>query len=86
MRTAEVIGYDLRYAKCLWIAFYATAPLFVYDYLYLAIHQARGLAFLKSYWYLTVFYVLPWAVLPPIAMIAGRGNNTSSSDRSLSPH
>ena len=65
-----------------WIAFYGTAPLFVYDYLYLAIHQARGLAFLKSHWYLTVFYVLPWLVLPPIAVIAGRGNYTSSSDHS----
>ena len=53
----------------LWIAFYATVPLFSYDYLLLAIHQMRGLAFLKSHWYLTVFYVLPWLGLPWLVLL-----------------
>lgn len=51
----------------MWIAFYITVPFFVYDYLYLAIHQQRGWMFLQTHWYLTSFYVIPWLLLPPIA-------------------
>ena len=50
-----------------WIALYMTVPLFVYDYLYLAVHQQRGWAFLETHWYLTLFYVLPWVLLPVVA-------------------
>jgi hypothetical protein len=57
--------------RAAWIAFYMTAPLFVYDYLYLAIHQSRGWSFLVSHWYLTAFYVIPWA-LAPIVIVAWR--------------
>ena len=55
-----------------WIAFYLTIPLFVYDYLYLAVHQARGWSFLQTHWYLTAFYIIPWLLLPPIAWQAAR--------------
>ena len=44
-----------------------TVPLFIYDYLYLAVHQQRGWAFLQTHWYLTAFYPLPWLLLPAIA-------------------
>ena len=51
----------------MWIAFYLTVPLFAYDYLYLAVHQQRGWSFLRSHWYLTAFYAIPWIMLPAIA-------------------
>lgn len=51
-------------ATLVWMAFYFTVPLLVYDYLYLAVHQSRGWSFLVSHWYLTIFYVIPWAVVP----------------------
>ena len=44
-----------------------TVPLLFYDYLYLAIHQQRGWMFMQTHWYLTVFYVIPRLLLPPIA-------------------
>ena len=50
-----------------WIAFYMTVPLFVYDYLYLAVHQQRAWAFLETHRYLTHFYVMPWVLLPVVA-------------------
>jgi hypothetical protein len=52
--------------RAAWIAFYMTVPLFIYDYLYLAIHQSRGWSFLLSHWYLTAFYVIPWVLSPII--------------------
>ena len=51
----------------MWIGFYMTVPLLFYDYLYLAIHQQRGWMFMQTHWYLTVFYVIPRLLLPPIA-------------------
>lgn len=61
---------QLAWATALWIGFYMTVPLFVYDYLYLANYQGRGLSFLRTHWYLTSFYVIPWIILPPIARYA----------------
>lgn len=54
------------------IAFYMTVPLFGYDYLYLALHQRRGWSFLISHWYLTVFYVIPWLLMPMVAWVVLR--------------
>ena len=53
--------------NAMWIAFYMTVPLFVYDYLYLAVHQQRGWMFLQTHWYLTAFYIIPWLMLSAIA-------------------
>ena len=55
-----------------WIAFYMTVPLLLYDYLYLAVHQQRGRDSLRAHWYLTVFYIIPWLLLPPVAWRAAR--------------
>jgi hypothetical protein len=46
---------------------YMTVPLFAYDDLYLAQHQGRGLAFLRTHWYLMAFYIIPWLLQPLIA-------------------
>ena len=54
--------------SAMWIAFYMSVPLFAFDYLYLSVHQQRGWAFFETHWYLTAFYIIPWLLLPPIAL------------------
>ena len=48
-----------------WWAFYISFPLFIYDILYAGIYLGHGLSFLWKFWYLTVYYILPWLLFPP---------------------
>ena len=50
---------------CLWWAFYISAPLFFYDLIYCGFYLGHGTSFLTNYWYLTVYYILPWIIFPP---------------------
>ena len=50
----------------LWWAFYISVPLFFYDLLYCGLYLGDGLHFLVKYWYITVYYILPWIVFPPM--------------------
>jgi hypothetical protein len=50
----------------LWLAFYITVPLFVYDFLYCGYYLGYGIRFVWEYWYLTVYYIIPWLILPPM--------------------
>jgi hypothetical protein len=61
-----------RMSLALWIAFYFTVPLAVYDYLYCGLVLDRGIGFLWEFWYLTVYYVIPWVLAPAIALLANR--------------
>jgi hypothetical protein len=49
----------------LWWAFYISFSLFIYDYIYCGIYLGHGTSFLWKYWYLTVYYILPWLIFPP---------------------
>lgn len=49
-----------------WLALYLTLPLFIYDYLLLAIYKGLGIAFVFPYWYLSFFYVSFWIQFPLI--------------------
>jgi hypothetical protein len=53
-----------RMQVALWIAFYFTVPLAVYDYVYCGLILGAGLRFLWEYWYLTVYYAIPWLLAP----------------------
>ena len=59
---------DRRLARAAWLAFYFTVPLAIYDWLYCGVHLGYGLRFLTVFWYLTVFYIVPWIVLPATAL------------------
>lgn len=37
----------------LWLAFYASVPLIIYDYMYLGVYRNMGHAYLVIHWYLT---------------------------------
>jgi len=43
-----------------WLALYLTLPLFIYDYLLLALYKGLGISFVIPYWYLTFFYFSFW--------------------------
>ncbi|MEO0489677.1 MAG: hypothetical protein AAFZ49_08980 [Cyanobacteria bacterium J06659_2] len=47
-----------------WLALYLTLPLFVYDYLLLAVYKGLGIRFVIPYWYLTLFYFSFWIQFP----------------------
>jgi hypothetical protein len=61
-----------RMSLALWIAFYFTVPLAAYDYLYCGLVLDRGIGFLWEYWYLTVYYVIPWLLAPAMALFVDR--------------
>lgn len=50
-----------------WLAFYLTVPLFIYDYLLLAVYKGLGIQFVFPYWYLTFFYFSFWIQFPYVA-------------------
>ncbi len=57
-----------RMKRALALSFYFTVPLFLYDLAYCGIHLGHGLGFLVRYWYLTVYYFVPWALFPLTAL------------------
>ncbi len=46
-----------------WWAFYISVPLFIYDLLYCGWYLGNGIHFLAKYWYITVYYIVPWIML-----------------------
>ena len=55
---------DKHLVNSCWLALYLTLPLFVYDYLLLAVYKELGIGFVIPYWYLTFFYVSFWIQFP----------------------
>jgi hypothetical protein len=53
-----------RNASSLWLSFYFVIPLFLYDYLYCGIYLGYGIEFILKFWYLTIYYILPWLIFP----------------------
>ena len=63
---------ERRLTIALWLAFYFTVPLAVYDRLYCGLYLRHGVQFVSEYWYLTVYYAIPWFLLPLIALLLNR--------------
>lgn len=63
----------------LWWAFYISFPLFIYDVLYAGIYLGHGLNFLWSFWYVTVYYILPWLLFPPTGWLIDKRRHITSS-------
>lgn len=61
-----------RMQRALWLSFYFSLPLFALDWLYCGVYLGLGLDFLRSHWYLTVFYVSIWLQFPPTAWLLDR--------------
>lgn len=66
-------------ANSCWLAFYLTVPLFIYDYLLLALYKELGIGFVVPYWYLTFFYFSFWAQFPAIGWAMQRAGESEAS-------
>ena len=49
---------------CIWWSFYISFPLFIYDLIYCGFYLGHRIGFLTKYWYITVYYILPWLIFP----------------------
>ncbi len=67
------VAAERRLERAAWLAFYFTIPLALYDWIYCGAYLGYGLRFLGVFWYLTLFYIVPWIVLPATAVILNRG-------------
>lgn len=48
----------------LWLSFYLTLPLFIYDYVFIVLIGGDNLSFVFRYWYLSFFYISFWIQFP----------------------
>jgi hypothetical protein len=64
----------MRPGSHLKLLLYVTVPLFVYDLTYCGFYLGYGIRFILEYGYLTVYYVLPWLILPPTGWWVDRGS------------
>ena len=63
---------EKRLTIALWLAMYFTAPLALHDWVYCGIYLGHGVQFVSTYWYLSVYYVIPWVLLPFMALLLNR--------------
>ena len=57
-----------RIYKSIILSIYFTVPFFVYDYVYCGFYLGNGMGFLHKYWYLTIYYIIPWIMVPLTAV------------------
>ena len=48
----------------IWFAFYGSVPFMILDFIYLFIIKGYDYSYLKTYWYLTIFYFIVWIEMP----------------------
>jgi len=53
-----------RLSVGVWLSIYITVPLFIYDLVYCGLFLGNGISFLWKYWYVTVYYIIPWMAFP----------------------
>lgn len=73
---------ERRLTTAFWLAFYFTVPLTVYDWLYCGLYLGHGVQFIPKYWYLTVYYAIPWILLPLMALLLNHTRSGVKDDSS----
>jgi hypothetical protein len=63
-RSAKKVKPGRGFVISLWWSFYISVPLFIYDLIYCGIYLDYGVGFLWQYWYITVYYIIPWIFFP----------------------
>jgi hypothetical protein len=74
-----------RVTRASWMALYFTLPFAALDYLYCGVYLGKGIGFLSSYWYLSIFYVTPWLTFPPTAWLLNRSSARNTVSRANLP-
>jgi hypothetical protein len=72
---AKVIGsarIERRKMLGFWLSLYFTAPFVLFDYLYCGLYLGHGWEFLRRFWYLTIYYVIPWLIFVPVGRSLAR--------------
>jgi hypothetical protein len=72
------ISPENRMAVACWAAFYFSVPFAALDIAYCVLFKGLGVAYLRDYWYLSVFYVSMWVAFPPAAWVLNRANGRQS--------
>jgi hypothetical protein len=67
------ITQEKRSKIALWYAFYFTVPLFIYDSIYCGAFLGYGINFIFRFWFLSIYYLIPWILFPFIATVLNRG-------------
>ena len=52
----------------IWYSFYFTIPLYIYDGIYCGIYLEYGYRFMLTFWFLSIYYIVPWILFPGIAL------------------
>ena len=55
-----------------WYAFYFTVPLAFYDSIYCGWYLGYGIDFLRVFWFLSIYYLIPWILFPMLAITLNR--------------
>jgi hypothetical protein len=55
-----------------WYALYFTVPLAIYDTLYCGLYLGYGFNFLWVFWFLSIYYIIPWILFPTLAIILNK--------------
>jgi hypothetical protein len=58
-----------------WLAFYASVPLFFYDFIVVGIIDGEGLHFIVTHWYLSLAYLYVWLILPLVGLALQKFKN-----------
>lgn len=64
-----------HFKNAIWLAFYLTVPLFIYDTILLGYIEGEGLSFIPKYWYLSIFYFSFWIQFPLIGLLMEKNNS-----------
>ena len=74
------VGRERRLNVSAWIAFYFTVPLAIYDWLYCGVFLGHGMQFLGRFWYLSVYYVIPWVLMRIVALVLNHWSERASGN------
>jgi len=61
-----------RMKIAVWYAFYFTVPFFIYDSIYCGVLLDHGIKFIIIFWFLSIYYLIPWVLFPVIATVLNR--------------
>ena len=64
-----------RMTIALWYAFYFTVPLMIYDMVYCGIMLEYSMRYIVVFWFLSVYYIIPWILFPAIAILISQNRS-----------
>jgi len=67
---------ETRLQRAFWISVYFTVPFAILDALYCGVYLGHGASFLRTYWYLTIFYLTPWLTFIPTTLLLRGSSRT----------